>query len=131
MFSSFHYSYGNIPNISFQVSSHKSLPFILFIIAFYSLEAPKLLSHFPIDGNFHCFQVFTFTDKVVINSFVKLLKQRYYRICVEHEYKSLNDNTQLFIQKDQKLMTRKFKSLEVHALDDVAVFHTSLGLGYS
>lgn len=111
--------------MSFQVSSHKSLPFILFIIAFDSLEAPKLFSHFPIDGNFHCFQVFMFTDKVVINSFVKLLKQNYYRICVECEYKSLNDNTQLFI-KDQKLMTRKFKSLDIQALDDVAVFHTSL-----
>lgn len=66
-----------------------------------------------------------FTDKVVMNSFVKLLKQNYYRICVKYEYKGLNDNTQLFT-KDQKLMTRKFKSLDVQALDDVAMFHTSL-----
>lgn len=66
-----------------------------------------------------------FTDKVVMNSFVKLLKRNYYRICVEYEYKGLNDNTQLFT-KDQKLMTRKFKSLDVQALDDVAMFHTSL-----
>lgn len=34
-----------------------------------------------------------FTDKVVMNSFVKLLKRNYYRICVEYEYKGLNDNT--------------------------------------
>lgn len=67
--------------------------------AFYSLEAPKLLSHFPIDGNFHCFQVFMFTDKVVMNSFVKLWKQNYYRICVEYEYKGLNDNTQFVHQR--------------------------------
>lgn len=60
-----------------------------------------------------------------MNSFVKLLKRNYYRICVEYEYKGLNDNTQLFT-KDQKLMTRKFKSLDVQALDDVAMFHTSL-----
>lgn len=50
---------------------------------------------------FHCFKFFMFTDKVVMNSFVKLLKRNYYRICVEYEYKGLNDNTQLFTKRPE------------------------------
>lgn len=45
-----------------------------------------------------------------MSSFARLLKQNYYRICVDCE--SLNNNTQLFT-KDKKLMTRKCKSLDI------------------
>lgn len=59
-----------------------------------------------------------------MNILVKLLKQNYHRIYIEYECEILNDNIHLFT-KDQQLMTRKCKSLDIQVLDGITRFHTS------